>query len=719
MTRSVSNFYSTDETGAIIPLAEISVNFAGGVEAPIYTVKSGGTPIVQPLISTASGKATFYVQPGVYDVESKDPTTLTTSTFSNEEIGVSRGELTQDTDVDFYFSTADDLINHTFDSAIEPDAIVLSSGFSVKGVGATKWQHNGVTAQTPSQSPTQLSANLLNDASGNQWALSFGQVVNYDGTQWFPLPFGNDGTGNYLYDENGWDKPVLDLINDLSQAYIFDTVALFKASLHEFPDGKTIHLNDREADFTKIAGTGAGNNLDIIASTGINQSIQLPEVSTVSIKNLGGIGDDGVTDDTLPVIKAFEMMQLVNGEVDLLDKMWRYTTPIVISEPITVKGTVNGVHNSNDTKGAILLKDGDFTGIEVTSSSRPTLRDFALKGHVGNGGKGLKITAGGRYNIHRFTSVGHNLDNIEYNNGNLGSWINVITLNSITASGLWVNGAVTPDTNAVDFDIDARDNATFGVNLDNCWNARGYFKTQNNGTGIRINNVRQSDFAIYSEANSVTDIEMTNHANLEGNMLKFLFYGSVTDNQVNPKSNMIMRALENADTRAIFDYMNSKRFSIPIDVSASGSMSLEHPSNAKFSMYFESTGQAQTIELRNTAGLADRENDDPIHASNLNVNGAVYSDRKIFTNLDTSPDISLSTFWLSNNASATTITTFDGGIRGMKFTVLENTGFTTLTHQDYNTVTDGIVLKGGVSRTLVKGETVDFIQAGATVWIEK
>jgi hypothetical protein len=171
MTRSVRSFYSTDETGAIIPQAEISVNFAGGAEAPIYTVNSGGTPVSQPLISTSSGKAVFYVEPGVFDIESKDPVSLTTSTFSNEEIGVARGKLTKDTDVDFYFSAAEDLINHTFDSAVEAGAIALSSGYSTKGIGEGKWQHNGVTGETPSQSPAQLGDGLLNDGNGNQWSL--------------------------------------------------------------------------------------------------------------------------------------------------------------------------------------------------------------------------------------------------------------------------------------------------------------------------------------------------------------------------------------------------------------------------------------------------------------------------------------------------------------------------------------------------------------------
>tara|TARA_R110000772_G_scaffold147671_1_gene258126 strand:- start:547 stop:2109 length:1563 start_codon:yes stop_codon:yes gene_type:complete len=37
--------------------------------------------------------------------------------------------------------------------------------------GAATWQHNGITAQTPSQSPAQLGDALLNDGNGNQWSL--------------------------------------------------------------------------------------------------------------------------------------------------------------------------------------------------------------------------------------------------------------------------------------------------------------------------------------------------------------------------------------------------------------------------------------------------------------------------------------------------------------------------------------------------------------------
>jgi hypothetical protein len=82
-------------------------------------------------------------------------------------------------------------------------------------------------------------------------------------------------------------QPDPELINDLSQAYIFDTVAAYQASTIVFPTGKTIHLNDRGADFTVIAGTGSGNTFDVIASTGVNQSIDIVTNGTINLYQLG------------------------------------------------------------------------------------------------------------------------------------------------------------------------------------------------------------------------------------------------------------------------------------------------------------------------------------------------------------------------------------------------------------------------------------------------
>ena len=53
-----------------------------------------------------------------------------------------------------------------------PNTNITTKGYTTSGDGgAGSWVQNGVTGQTVSQSPAQLGNALLNDASGNQWAL--------------------------------------------------------------------------------------------------------------------------------------------------------------------------------------------------------------------------------------------------------------------------------------------------------------------------------------------------------------------------------------------------------------------------------------------------------------------------------------------------------------------------------------------------------------------
>jgi len=193
MTRSIYQFYTRKETGEIVPNAEVRVFFAGAGEAPIYDAENGGNLIVQPLIATASAKAVFYVDPGIYDIQSKDPILLTTATFSDEEIGTSRESLIDD----------------------------------------------------------------------NQHAKPYSDV-NRNPT-----------------------------INDLSIVKVHTNVLAWEADTDEYPDGKSVHLLDRGANFTKITGVITGNDKDIIASTSVDQSIVLSdEDSPVSIESLGFVSGD-------------------------------------------------------------------------------------------------------------------------------------------------------------------------------------------------------------------------------------------------------------------------------------------------------------------------------------------------------------------------------------------------------------------------------------------
>jgi plastocyanin len=72
--------------------------------------------------------------------------------------------------------TTTELINSS--TVYDTEKVLETSGFTTAGDGGSgKWKQNGVTGQTPSQTPVQLVDGLLNDANGNQWALVFSDDV--------------------------------------------------------------------------------------------------------------------------------------------------------------------------------------------------------------------------------------------------------------------------------------------------------------------------------------------------------------------------------------------------------------------------------------------------------------------------------------------------------------------------------------------------------------
>ena len=83
-----------------------------------------------------------------------------------------------------------------------------------------------------------------------------------------------------------------ELISDLSQEYIFDTVASYKGFTTAFPVGKTIKLLVRGAEFTVIAGTGTANTANIIASTSVTQSIVLTVGAFIIPEQFGLLPDN-------------------------------------------------------------------------------------------------------------------------------------------------------------------------------------------------------------------------------------------------------------------------------------------------------------------------------------------------------------------------------------------------------------------------------------------
>jgi hypothetical protein len=99
---------------------------------------------------------------------STDPT-VTVGIAPNDTTVVPYGYLAQQFDlVDGLTTTA--LIAST--TAYAADKVITTNGFTTSGDGGVgQWKQNGVTGQTPSQTPAQLVDALINDANGTQWSL--------------------------------------------------------------------------------------------------------------------------------------------------------------------------------------------------------------------------------------------------------------------------------------------------------------------------------------------------------------------------------------------------------------------------------------------------------------------------------------------------------------------------------------------------------------------
>lgn len=88
-------------------------------------------------------------------------------------------------------------------------------------------------------------------------------------------------------DEMAVGNFINDLINDLSQAYEFPTVAAYKAFATAFPVGKVIHLLDRDTEFTVISGTGTADGFGIIDSDQVSQSIDIVKSAVIDAEKYG------------------------------------------------------------------------------------------------------------------------------------------------------------------------------------------------------------------------------------------------------------------------------------------------------------------------------------------------------------------------------------------------------------------------------------------------
>jgi hypothetical protein len=181
----------------------------------------------------------------------------------------------------------------------------------------------------------------------------------------------------------------IDLINDLSQAYIFETVANYQASTIVFPDGKTIHLNDRDANFTVVAGVAGADDTRIIANTANSQSISINEnFNIISPSMLGLANQEEVRNyfDSLGeqgyVFDNFGRTQLINSadeESGVLD-VSNFAGQALGNVPLGVL-----FHHYTDGRLCQMDNVGSGTILTLKNAQNSTRRPDKAANYVGDG----------------------------------------------------------------------------------------------------------------------------------------------------------------------------------------------------------------------------------------------------------------------------------------------------------------------------------------------
>jgi hypothetical protein len=338
----------------------------------------------------------------------------------------------------------------------------------------------------------------------------------------------------------------LDLINDLSQSYIFDTVVVYQASTIVFPIGKTIHLNDREADF-KVAPYSAGADGWVdINNTSSTQSIKISPVNNrVTSRQVGAKGD-GSGDDSLPINSILSQAISLDVEVALGDGSFRTLSAIVVPAGVSLTG--NGYAQDEGVARTRILPRGGNNGVEIGYNSQ--VSNFNVEGDSTGGADGLYVPDG--RNV--FEDIGCHLmggngfrigSKIPAGNANLFRGANLYAkLNE--ASGMYVHHDATdllhPDVNAGQINgADLRRNKGDGLRVGACQDSEflNVVSQLNDGTGVNLEVNADSNYLpkMYTEGNVINEALI----NGKRNVLSYPRDGAGLDEWViNEESNRVI-----------------------------------------------------------------------------------------------------------------------------------------------------------------------------------
>jgi len=170
------------------------------------------------------------------------------------------------------------------------------------------------------------------------------------------------------------------LINDLSQAYEFATVAEYKAFATAFPVGKVINILERKASFTVISGVGSGvaYPYNIVSSDQVLQSISLITKGTMLLSQLGTFSD-GITSDRGAFLAADALggeWECTLGDTHLIDSAMTLSNAKFKGNKVTIKTTSHFIVVTLDASNTS-FKDFKFLGINDSSYTGNSRAIFA------------------------------------------------------------------------------------------------------------------------------------------------------------------------------------------------------------------------------------------------------------------------------------------------------------------------------------------------------
>lgn len=336
------------------------------------------------------------------------------------------------------------------------------------------------------------------------------------------------------------------------------------------------------------------------------------------IRRYGTTDPSGVASSNTAIKNAVAVARLSKGKVFAPLGRWRFTETILIDNSMTLEG--------EDTDGTVLLKDGNFIGITIDTaagnSAQPTLRNFTLDRTGGSDAAvGIRVNEY-RAHISQVTVQNQGSHGIECVNSNL-SYLCDLKLLSNGGDGLKINGAATPDANAMTIiNIDSRANTGWGINVNNGWaNFIKFSQTSfNTAGGLRLNNARSNMIELYSEANTGPECELVDNADCAGNFI-ILNEGAPAFGGTTAQRNTVMRNQRGSVFDSNFNKLTSDKFIIPNTLqggsSVVGALTIDHTVDNMYDVTSAGGGQFARVRFRNTEspGILSVETDGSLIAT--------------------------------------------------------------------------------------------------------